>query len=264
MSFIKKNYEKILLGAVLLGLVGCLSLLPVIISHDQQALLDLATQIIKRAPKPLEAVDMSRATNVLGRVQSPFVLDWETTNRLFNPVQWQKTPDGRLLKIASGNEVGPGAIEVTKIRPLYFVLTLVSSEPANQFSPARYVVTVERQSAATSALRRPRQHFLSVGEKDEALSLVSASGPTDNPQLVLQILDTGETVTITKNKPFQTVDGYAADLKYPPENKHWDDQRVGSTLKFYGGEYNIVVIDPNEVVISAQSNQKKTTRPYQP
>jgi hypothetical protein len=170
-----------------------------------------------------------------------------------------------LIKISTGNEVGPKALRVTKISPLYYILRLDSVEPANQFSAARYVVSIERQTAASPVLRRPRQHYLSVGEKDDALNLVSVGGAPDNLQLTLQILATGNTATVTKGNPYQQVDGYAADLVYPPQNFKWNDQHVGALLKNVDGkDYNIVVIDTNEVVISAQSNQKKTTIPYQP
>jgi hypothetical protein len=264
MSFIKKNYEKVLLGAVLLGLVGSLLFLPIIIANDQQQLKDARDKLIKTPAKPLPALDMSQETNVMNRLESPYTLDFETTNRLFNPVQWQRRADGSLIKIETGNEVGPAAAKVTNITPLHYILRLDSIEPANQFSAARYVISIQRENAESPMARRPRQHFVSVGEKEEALSLISASGPADNPQLVLQILETGDTVTLTKATPYERVDGYAADLAYPPEGKKWANQRVGGVLKFYGNEYNIVVIDQNEVVISAQSNQKKTTLQYQP
>jgi hypothetical protein len=94
--------------------------------------------------------------------------------------------------------------------------------------------------------------------------LTAVSGLANAPQLTLQLTDTGETVNLSQNKPFQKVDGHAADLKYPPENKKWNDARVGTGLKFANGDYIVVVIDQNEVVISAQSNQKKTTLQYQP
>lgn len=264
MSFIKKNYEKILLGAVLLAALGFLLFLPIIINHDQQQLVDTANSIIQTPPKPLPPLDMSRETNVLNRLESSYKLDFETTNRLFNSVQWQKKPDGTLIKIVNDTVVGPGALKVTAIKPLYYIVRLDSIEPANQFSAARYVVSAERQTAAAPMQRRPRQHYLSVGEKDEAFSLVSVSGPSDNPQLVLQILDSGDKGSVSKGNPYQRVDGYSADLMYPPEGHKWSEQRVGSLLKFYANDYNIVVIDPNEVVISAQSNQKKTTISYQP
>lgn len=263
MSFIKKNYEKILLGAVLLGLVVSLLLLPAIIAHDQQVLQDMANSIIKRPPKPLEALDMSRETNVFNRAQSAFVLDFETTNRLFNPMKWQKAVDGHWLK-ATGNRVGPGAVVVSGIRPLYFILKLDSVEPANQVSPARYVISIQRQNAPSPSQRNAKQRFISVKEKNDLFSLVSATGPSNSPQLVLQLNDTGETVNLAMNKPFQKVDGYTADLKYPPENKKWNDVRVDTELKIDNSEYIVVVIDQNEVVISAQSNHKKTTLTYQP
>lgn len=264
MSFIKKNYEKILLGVVLLGLVASLLMLPVIISHDQQALDDMESGIINRPPKPLPALDMSMENDALSRVQTPVSLDFETTNRLFNPVQWEKTPEGQWIKIATGNEVGPGAVKVLKIRPLYLIMKLDRIEPANQFSPARYVISIQRENAPIPSERNPRQRYISVGEKNDYFSLISASGPPNNPKLVLQLLESGETVDLELNKPFRKIDGYAADLKYGPTGKTWNDQRVDSELKFDNNAYIVVVIDPSEVVISAESNQKKTTLPYQP
>jgi len=265
MSFIKKNYEKVLLGAVLLGLLGSLLAMPVIIQHDKDALATIVNGIVNAPPKPLPPLDMSDENAALARVQASYNLDFETTNRLFNPVKWQKRTDGGgWIKIATGNEIGLGAVKVTAIKPLYYILRLDRIEPANQFSGARYVISAEQQNAEQPALRRPRQHYLSVGDKDEALSLVSATGATTDPQLVLQILSSGETVNLGQNKPYQEVDGYAADLAYPPEGKKWNDQRVSGDLKFNRSEYKVVVIDPNEVVVSAESNQKKTTLSYQP
>jgi hypothetical protein len=264
MSFIKKNYEKILLGAVLLGLVGTLLFLPVIIGRDQSAGEQMRENLIHPPPQPLPSLDMSREINALNRVQAPYILDFETTNRLFNPMQWEKMADGGWIKIETANSVGPGAVQVVKINPLYFILRLDRFEPANEYSPARYVISIQRENAAIPAQRNPRERFISVGEKNEIFSLVSASGTADNPQLVLQMADSGETVNLAMNKPFRRVDGHAADLKYPPGGKKWNDQRVGADLKIDDGDYIIVVIDPNEVVLSAQSNQKKITLPYQP
>jgi hypothetical protein len=172
-----------------------------------------------------------------------------------------------LIKVVSGNEVGLGAIKVTNITPLYYILRLDRMEPANQFSAARYVISIEQQNAGELFQRRPHQHYLSVGEKDEALSLISVTGAAASTQLNLQILSSGETVSLTQSQPYQEVAGYAADLSYPPnpvEAKTWKGLRVGADIKFNSNDYKVVVIDPNEVVISAESNQKKTTLPYQP
>ena len=264
MSFVKKHYEKILLCGVLVGLFAALLYLPIAIGQDKENLKQTIIGIIQKKPKPLEPLDMSQQNAVLDRVSSSYDLDFETTNRLFNPMPWQKTTDGHWIEIRNGTEVGPDAVEVAKIVPLYYILRLDSIEPANQFSGARYVVSIENQDAPIAPERRPRKHWLSVSEKDAELSLMSATGPADSPQLKVQLISSGEQFTISKTKSDREVTGYAADLRYPLQNKHWYDQRVGAVINLNGNDYKVVVIDVNEVVLSAQANQKKTTRKYQP
>jgi hypothetical protein len=258
MDFLKKHYEKILLGVVLLGLVGAMVFLPFMILNDRKNLEETREGIISRPVKPLPPLDLTRESNIVRRMQQPFQLDFETTNKLFNPVEWQRAVDGSLIKIESGNEVGPAAVKVTRIAPLYFILTLDSVQ-TNQFG-ARYIVGVERQAEPVAWRRAKRQHYSSVGEKNDAFTITAVQGPPADPtQLILQLTDTGETVRLSKSKPFRRVDGYVADLKYGPEGKSWDGQRVGDDLKFAGDDYIIVAINQNEVVLSAKSNQKKTT-----
>jgi hypothetical protein len=69
---------------------------------------------------------------------------------------------------------------------------------------------------------------------------------------------------LTKDKPFRRVDGYMADLKYDPEKKNWQGQRLNAVLKFAGDDYIIVAINQDAVILSARSNQKKTTLTYSP
>lgn len=265
MNFVKKHYEKVLLGAVLLGLFAVLLALPFTISADKEKFMELTITASHPRAKLLPPLDMSQENAALDRVHASYELDFENTNRLFNPMPWQKTMDGHLIELVSGNEVGPEAVDVTKIVPLYYVVRLDSIEPSNEFSAARYVVSIERQDAPIAPERRPRKYWLSVGEKNPEMSLISASGPADNPKLTLQLVASGEQVSVTKAKSFREVSGYAADLRYPLENnKHWDDQRVGAILNLSGDDYKVVVIDAHEVVLSAESNHKKTTRPYQP
>jgi hypothetical protein len=263
MNFVKKHYEKIFLGVVLLGLFVALLYLPFAIQHNKEELDDIVNGIIQTRPKLLDPLDMSQQDAALGRVQSSYDLDFDTTNRLFNPMKWQKTPDGHWVENLTGNEIAAG-VKVVKITPLNFILRLDSVEAANSFSAARYVISVERQDAPIAPQRRPRKHYLSVGDKDAELSLISVTGPADNPQLLVQVLTSGEQVTIKKSKPFQEITSYAADLRYPPQNHQWYDQRVDSIINLYGEDYKVVVIEQNDVVISAESNHKKTTLPYQP
>lgn len=270
MNFIKKNYEKILLGAVLLGLFVAVLSLPVVIKADKDAQSAIIGRVVDTQPKPLPPLDMSGFNNTLNRVQSSYGVDFEITNRLFNPMKWQKTPSGGVIEIENANMVGVGAIKIAGIKPLYFILTLKDIEPATQFSPARYVISMQQENAPVPGQRNPRDTYLSVGEKNKVLSLVSASGTPENPQLVLQMVDSGETIKLSKSQSFQRVDGFMADLSYtdptnPSQPKKWNNTRVGDTLKnIDNDDYIVVVIDKNEVVLSAQSNQKRTTVTYQP
>src|SRR5450759_5038561 len=212
MDFVKKHYEKILLSVVLLGLVGALVFLPFLIISDQDTQRRMKEGIISVKVAPLPALDLTRETNVSARLQSPYKLDFSTTNKLFNPVPWQRKADGMLIK---GSQAGPEAAVVTKITPLCLILTLDSIE-TNEFG-ARYVISMERQAAVLPAQRGKRQHYASVGEKNETFTIAVVNGSPDNPaqlELILQLTDTGERATLSKDKPFRRTDGYSADLKY--------------------------------------------------
>ena len=262
MDFIKKHYEKITLSVVLLGLVGALLVLPFLIANDQDKFKDVTETIINERATPLPPLDLTRQSNVLERLQSPAVFDFSTTNKLFNPLEWKKTADGNIFPVKTGNEIVEGAV-ITKITPLNLMLTFDSVE-TNGVAP-RYVIGVERQAAPNPAMRHKRQHYVSVGEKNEVFTLTAIKGDPENPdQLVLKLADTGEEAVVSKDKPFQRADAYMVDLKYPSENKNFPGKREGAIISFGGEEYNIVAIHQDEVILSAASNQKRTTLRYAP
>jgi hypothetical protein len=263
MDFLKKHYEKILLTIVLVGLVGALVFMAFIIPSEQEKVREIGAAIISAKVVALTNLDLTGQSNVVERLQSPYQLDFDTTNKLFNPVEWQRTPDGRMVPKTG---VNPQAAVITAITPLYTALTLDSVE-TNEFG-ARYVISVERQAAVNPAMRRKQQRFVSMDDsKKDVFNLVQVKGPPENPDyLVLKLADTGQTNNVSKDKPFRRVDGYTADLKYEhdPEKASWSGQRIGSHLRFAGDDYTIVDINSNEVILSAQSNQKKWTLRYAP
>ena len=268
MDFFKKHYEKVLLGVVLLGLAVGAALLPWMISGERKTLQDLADDIRKRPVKPLPELELSpewqKATNLLLRAGAPMNLDLSSDNRLFNPVQWQKMPDGRLIKIAQGNEIGVNAVVVTKLTPLDTVITL-ESVLKFESGPPRYMIGIKREAAANLRDRGLRTVGAGVNEKKEKEGFIirEAKGPADNPELTLELTDTGDRVSLSKAKPFKRADGYMADLSYPPEKRTWVNQRVGSHIRIGNEDYNLVAISADEVVLSAPSG-KKTSRPYKP
>ena len=264
MDFVKKHYEKILLSVVLLGLMGVLVFMLYLIPSDRQKLADKRQSIISHPVKPLDPLDLTQETNVSARLQSPYKLDFSTTNKLFNPLPWQKRLDGTLVPVKIGL-IGPEAAVVTKITPLCLILTLDSIE-TNE-SGARYVISMERQAAVLPAQRGKRQHYASVGEKNETFTITDVNGSPGNPaqlKLILQLTDTGERATLSKDKPFRRTDGYSADLKYDPEGKKWQGQRIGADLRFAGDDNIIVAINQDSVILRARSNDKKTTLTYSP
>jgi len=261
MDFLKKHYEKILLSVVLLGLVGALVFMALIIPSEQEKVKEIGEGIIRGKVVALTNLDLTGESNVVERLQSPYKLDFDTPNRLFNPMEWQRMPDGTMVPRAG---LSPQAAVVVSISPLYLVLALESVE-TNELG-ARYVVAVERQAAASPAMRRKQSRYVSMDDpKKDVFTLLQVKGPPDNPgALVLRLADTGQTITLTNGTPFRRVDAYQADIKYDPERASWTGQRIGNRLRFAGDDYTIVDINSNEVVLSAQSNQKKWTLRYTP
>ncbi len=259
MEFIKKNYEKVVLGVVLLGLTIAACLLPFIISAKREAL-ENERKNSKPHVKELPPVDMTLEDSALQRAQTPIKLDFTTKHNTFNSVIWKKMADGTLRKIITGNEEGVGALEVTAIKPLYLELNFSS------VSGNGYFISIERQAAPRPEKRHPQSSFVSKESKGELISLHQVVGAPDKPtQLVLEWNETAELITLDTDKPFRRVESYAADLKYPLEGKSWTDQRVGSKpLFFANGLYNIVAITESNVVVLAESNKKKTTITFHP
>ncbi|MBE0543959.1 MAG: hypothetical protein IH623_21660 [Verrucomicrobia bacterium] len=265
MDFVKKHYEKVVLGVVLLGLVVVAAFLPVMIASEQESFARQA-EVLRPQPKELPPLDLSKQKTLLQRMEGVLRLDFSTTNKLVNPVQWQKKADESFIKVEKGS-VGVEAATVTSITPLHLIITL--DQVTTSDSGARYLIGVSREAAVNPAQRRKRQFTATLNNKTEAFILREVKGPPDNPsELVLELNDTNETVTLKRGGEFRRVDGHLADLRYTPENKTWLGLRVGVAPRppifIAGEEYIVVAILSNEVVLSAKSNNKKTSVPYNP
>lgn len=261
MDFLKKHYEKVLLGVVLLGLVAALVFLLFKIASDKQAVQDRITSLIPKSVKPLTNLNMTLPEAALKRVAVPAFVNFGPPNKLFNPMPWQQKPDGTLLPATS---VGAAAATITNIVPLYLLLTLESVDVSVDGTP-KYVIGIEKQAASTPALRKKKTSYCKLNDKDKdnTFQVIEVKGKPEEPdQVFLQLSDTGDKAAISKAKPFTRVDSYMASISYEPENRKWKDQRLGAKLTFNGEDYNIVAITQNEVVLSAKSNQKKWTIKY--
>lgn len=268
MEFLKKHYEKVLLGLVLVGLTAGAASLPLMISSERAAEQAKTEEIIKKAPRQLEAISLKSTEELLARAGGRTALDLATSNRVFNSMPWQKTADGQLRKIVPGN-TGPEAVTVIKLTPLFTRISLDTISTSD--SGTRYLIGVEREAAANPASRRKKQSSVALHQKTEVFVVRDAKGDPQNPtELILELTDTGERVSLTREKPYVREDGYMADLRYEPERKNWTAVRVGAggpgtaPIVIEGESYIVVAINKGEVVLSAKSNNKKTVVAFKP
>ena len=263
MDFLKKHYEKVLLGVVLLGLAVAVVFLLLKIPSEKQKLEDLRANLLQPKVKALTNLDLTLPDAMLRRLATPAMIDLGAPNKLFNPMPWQKAVDGRLIR-ADATNIGPNAVTITKLTPLYLKLTLDSITVLD--TSTRYVIGIEKEAAPNPQGRNKTQKYCSLNTKNETFTLREVKAAPDDPTnatVVLELNDTHQRVEVSKDHPYRRIDGYMADLKYAPESKTWTSRRVGGpALTLNGEEYNIVAITENEVVLSAKSNQKKWTVKY--
>jgi len=250
----KLHYEKIILSLVLAGLAAAVWILYQESMSEEQSNAKYIVNVGRRKVKGVKPVDLSGYQAALKLVQSPPALILSGGQNVFNPVKWQRRPDGTLIKIQTGKEVGPDAMTVARMAPLYFIISL------DRVAGAGYFFGVTQEAAEKPIFRKKRSIFATLNATNEFFTLREVKGPPEDPtDLVLELNDTKERVIVAKGKDFKRPAGFEVDLKYPVENKTFTNLRLGSSLTIAGDVYNIVAINENEVVLSARLNDKRYT-----
>jgi hypothetical protein len=256
MQFLKRHYEKIVLCLVLLGLAGSAIWIKVEIGHVSS---DISAPPTKgregrgRGPAAVPPLDLTADQQALSQITNAPAVVFSGDHNLFNPVTWKRKPNGELLKLLKS---GPDALTVLNITPRY---TIISFDHASG-NGGIYVMTWQID-ADLLHLPRKIQEYAKVGVKPTSgLYIIRGiKGAADDPtELDLEIPDTGDTAAVTKDKPYQRVDGYVADLKYEPEGKTMGRVRVNSPLTLDGESYNVIEITANAVRVQATKTNKKT------
>jgi hypothetical protein len=263
MQFLKKHYEKVLLSIVLLGLAAAAAALPWQVSHERDRLEEIRRNLtVKVKPKPFKPLDDWLTTNksAVARLESPLNLKLSGPHNLFNPVQWKKLPNGGIVPVRTGAEIGPGAIKIAQIKELTLSVSFEGVTPgSNPGDAPKYQVVVRRE---TDNNPRPNTRFTSLATpRNDLFELISVQGSTNEPSgLVIKLKDEFEPIVVTREKPFSRVAGFAADLVYPPGKQTFNHKRTNDTIRLEDDPetYKIVAITRNEVVLSANSNQRRT------
>src|SRR5882757_322850 len=113
MQFLKKNYEKIVLGAV--------AFLPIMVSQENKKLDELENQALPPRPKPLPPLELDKLDAMVKRSQVGVSLNLSGnqsgSHKIFNPVRWQMKADHTIFPNPAGTEIN--SLQITKISPLH-------------------------------------------------------------------------------------------------------------------------------------------------
>lgn len=253
----RQHYEKLLLSLVLIGLGGAVYYLSMASQEEKTKIEDYMKKQVRRTVKGVAVVDLTPFEQIRQRLENPPTINLSTPHNLFNPVKWQKRPDGSFFKIQSGKEIGPYAVKITAIRPLY--LTLHVDRPAG----TGWWMTLTNQTIKRGYRGYRDPQFVTVGKTNiRTFVLTEVKPPEDPTEWVVEFKDTGEKVTITREQPYQRVEGYEADLEYDVEGKTFKNVLPGQRIRLSGEDYIIVAINAKEVLLSAVSNDRRFAIQY--
>ena len=209
----------------------------------------------------LAKLNMTKYTLALAKLDNAKPLSLSNPHNLFNPVQWRRTPQGTVFKVEQGNEVGDGAVRLAKTYPLYLKVEFRGAAPSGNKIRYRFSITREAAERKKDRIRATTSvDGLNLEDIRKIFTLIDVKGALDNPtSLTLRMNDGGGDITVNKGEIFSRVDGYTADLSYPPANKHFRNRREREKLFFAEDLHNIVAINETEVVLSTASTSKRTT-----
>jgi hypothetical protein len=153
MDLLKKHYEKIILGVVLVGLAAAVAWLPFKIASDKQTLEKNPQCLIYPKVKPLTNLDLTiRKRSQTGGKPAP--VNFSEPNKLFNPMLWQKRSDEQLIRADKAGP--PRRWSQTSFR--CSSASLSTRSPLPEAEP-RYIIGVQNEAATTAAGRRKKQTY---------------------------------------------------------------------------------------------------------
>jgi hypothetical protein len=198
---------------------------------------------------PMAALNTAPLVKAIDQLTNTPTLVLNGDHNLFNPVVWKRLPNGNLLKLF---KTGADALTVSNITALYQKIGL------DRPSGDGFFMFTEELSG------HPHNEYVKLNEKPKS-GLYIIRGTNGSPddltqfRLQLEILDTGDKVWITKDRPFERVDGHICDLRYDPESLNLPKKHVNDTFTLDGEAYKIVAITNDAVTVQQSTTTKQTT-----
>jgi hypothetical protein len=260
MDFIKKHYEKLVLGVVLLAVAGVAISLVLAVSQVKADLETALAQAAGAKQKSLQPVNLVTNEMELARVvkHMPVVLG-DPDHYTFNPVTWARAANGRIEPTRGRADMGAAGLAYVESHDLY--LEIGFSAVAGTPETPRYQFSIRRDYEKTPKLRTPIVESVAVGaeSKDQIFKLLEIKGPKEDPtDFICELVSTREQFTISKTKTFRKTQGYSADLRYEANKQSFNTKRVGDSLNLSGAVYKIVAIEKDELVVSAPNSVRTT------
>lgn len=260
MDFIKKHYEKLVLGVVLLAVAGVAISLVLSVSQVREDLKKALEQLAGVRPKPLLPVNLTTNEAALARVVKhvPVVLG-APDHYTFNPVTWARASNGRLEPTRSRPDLGAAGLAYVNSHDLVLEIGFAAVQGTPE--APRYQFSIRREFEKNPRNRQPIVESVALGaeSKDQIFKLLEVRGPKEDPtDFVCELVSSREQFVISKTKTFKKTQGYSADLRYDAERREYAQKRVGDSLTLSGAAYKIVAIEKDELVVSAPNSVRTT------
>jgi hypothetical protein len=262
MEFIKKQYEKLVLGFVLLAVAGLAISLVFSVSQVRSDLENALQQLAGAKQKPLvpENLETNLTQSYLKKVtQRPQIVLAAQDHYTFNPITWTRASSGRLEP--SKPRPNTGASGLTFVAAHDLVLEIAFEQVAGTPEAPRYQFSVRRDYEKSANARRAVVESVAVGSenKDQLFRVLEVQGPKESPTSFLcELIATRETFQLAKAKNFRRTQGYSADLRYEADRRDFPQKRVGESITLSGAVYKIVAIEKDELVVSAPNSVRTT------
>ena len=248
----RQHYEKVLLSFALLALAGAVIGIYYARINEQRKIEAYLQGLDRRVTTPLKPIDLGRFEAILQQASHPPALNLGTPHNVLNPVKWVKQPDGQLIKSVKGTEATLDLLQLTNLHPL--LLAIAYERPMG----SGYSITTTNEMARGAGYRTVYSYQLNETNRP-VLIVREVQGPKEDPaELMVELKDSGERVSLARNKPFLRTNAFEVDLKYA--NKVFTRQRAGAALNLGGEDYKIVAITASEVVFSAANDKKYAVR----
>ena len=145
MQFLKKikaHYEKIILGAVLIGVALMALFLTKAAGDERDKLADQLKTRVGGKQNAVKPVDLASSTAALDRLSQPSVIQLAGEHKTFNPNTWVYKSDGTIIPVGDRPGSGTRGLILSGTQPLN--LTISYSAVAGTVEPYRYQFAVVR------------------------------------------------------------------------------------------------------------------------